>query len=270
MECQLADRAVYYETAGQGRPLITISGIPSDHRIIQSWLEPIFNKRSGWQRFYFDLPGTGRTSREGITRIDQVLDVVCDFIEAIIPAQPFTLLGLSAGGYLARGVIHRKRTLVEGVCLLVPWLSERHGQTLPSAVTFVRDPEMMAQLTPEDAEKLAGLAVVQNQKIVDWYRQVVVPARRAIDPSALEKHTYSFDIDEVSPVFEKPSLILLGRQDTHVGYQDGWAILDFFPRATLAILDRAGHALGVEQEGLFQALINEWLDRVEEFPGLVG
>jgi pimeloyl-ACP methyl ester carboxylesterase len=128
----------------------------------------------------------------------------------------------------------------------------------------------MAQLKPEDAEKVAGLAVVQNQKIVDWYRQVVLPARRAIGPSALEKYTYSFDIDEMSPVFEKPSLILLGRQDTHVGYQDGWAILDFFPRATLAVLDRAGHALGVEQEGLFQALINEWLDRVEEFPGRIS
>jgi hypothetical protein len=49
-----------------------------------------------------------------------------------------------------------------------------------------------------------------------------------------------------------------------MGYQEGRAILDLFPRATLAVLDRAGHVLGVEQEALFQALINEWLDRVEE------
>jgi pimeloyl-ACP methyl ester carboxylesterase len=268
MECQLADLAVYYETVGQGRPLITISGIPSDHRIIQSWLEPIFTQRAGWQRFYFDLPGTGQTSGAGITRIDQVLEVVCDFIDAIIPNQPFTLLGLSVGGYLARGVVHRKAALVEGVCLLVPWLSEHQGQTRPSPVTFVRGPELMAQLTPQDAEKLEGLAVVQTQKIVDWYRDVVLPARQGISASALEQYTYTFDLDEGSPVFEKPSLILMGRQDTHVGYQDGWAILDFFPRATLAILDRAGHALGVEQEGLFQALVHEWLDRVEEFPAL--
>jgi pimeloyl-ACP methyl ester carboxylesterase len=164
MECQLADLAVYYETVGQGRPLKTISGIPSDHRIIQSWLEPIFTQRAGWQRFYFDLPGTGQTSGAGITRIDQVLEVVCDFIDAIIPNQPFTLLGLSVGGYLARGVVHRKAALVEGVCLLVPWLSEHQGQTRPSPVTFVRDPELMAQLTPQDAEKLEGLAVVQTKR----------------------------------------------------------------------------------------------------------
>ncbi len=37
-----------------------------------------------------------------------------------------------------------------------------------------------------------------------------------------------------------------------------------FPRATFAVLDRAGHGLTMEQTGLFRALVAEWLDRVEE------
>lgn len=45
---------------------------------------------------------------------------------------------------------------------------------------------------------------------------------------------------------------------------DGWDILETYSRATFAVLDRAGHALGVEQEGVFQALLNEWLECVEE------
>ncbi len=256
--------AIHYKTVGRGKPFVTISGIPSDHRIILSWMEPIFLKRSGWQRFYFDLPGTGQTSGEGITSIDQVLDVVCDFIDAVIPGQPFTLLGLSVGGYLARGVILRKAALVEGVCLLVPWLSEHQDQPLPSPVVLARDPAAMARLSPDDTQTFEGLAVVQNHKIVDWYREVVVPAREEHHEPMIEQRTYSFDLDALSLPFERPALILMGRQDAHVGYQDGWSILEFFPRATLAILDRAGHALGVEQEALFQVLINEWLDRVEE------
>ena len=32
-----------------------------------------------------------------------------------------------------------------------------------------------------------------------------------------------------------------------------------------AVLDRAGHLLQYEQRDLFDALVNEWLDRVEEF-----
>jgi pimeloyl-ACP methyl ester carboxylesterase len=265
MEYQLDNLTVHYEVLGTGRPFITISGIPGDHHIIESWLEPIFEKRSGWQRFYFDLPGTGRTSGEGITTIDQVLDSVCEFIDAVIPGQRFTLLGLSAGGYLARGVAIRKAELIDGLGLLVPWLSEHEDQELPSPVTLFKDTEALAQLTPEDAEQLTGLAVVQDQKVVDWYREVVIPARQPLNRSMIENRTYSLNLEVLSKSFEKPTLILTGRQDTHVGYRDGWDILEKYPRATFAVLDRAGHALGVEQESLFQALVHEWLDRVETF-----
>ena len=80
----------------------------------------------------------------------------------------------------------------------------------------------------------------------------------------IEERTYSFDLEALTNPFEKPTLILTGRQDTHVGYRDAWNILEKYPRATFVVLDCAGHALGVEQEGLFRALIHEWLDRVEE------
>ena len=32
---------------GQGKPFIAISGIPSDHRIILDWLEPLFTGGQG-------------------------------------------------------------------------------------------------------------------------------------------------------------------------------------------------------------------------------
>jgi pimeloyl-ACP methyl ester carboxylesterase len=40
-----------------------------------------------------------------------------------------------------------------------------------------------------------------------------------------------------------------------------------YPRATFAVLDRAGHALPHEQEKLVIALMSEWLDRVQEHRG---
>jgi pimeloyl-ACP methyl ester carboxylesterase len=59
-------------------------------------------------------------------------------------------------------------------------------------------------------------------------------------------------------------LILVGRQDAMVGYRDAWDILKNYPRGTFVMLDRAGHNRQIEQETLFNALVNEWLDRVEE------
>ena len=40
--------------------------------------------------------------------------------------------------------------------------------------------------------------------------------------------------------FNKSTLILLGRQDSSVGYKDAWSILDNYPKATFAVLDKAG------------------------------
>jgi hypothetical protein len=50
-----------------------------------------------------------------------------------------------------------------------------------------------------------------------------------------------------------------------VGYRDAWGILEHYPRATFAVLDRTGHLLAVEHEALFRALAGDWLDRVEEW-----
>jgi hypothetical protein len=44
--------------------------------------------------------------------------------------------------------------------------------------------------------------------------------------------------------------------------------LESYPRATFAVLDRAGYNLPIEQERLFAALVEEWLDRVEEASSL--
>ena len=112
-------------------------------------MEPIFNTRPGWQRFYFALPGTGQTrGADWIRGADQMLDVICDFIDAVIPGKQFALLGLSAGGHYARGVAYHKPGLVNGLCLLVPWLSDHQNQSLPASEAFVEDPVLLVQLPP--------------------------------------------------------------------------------------------------------------------------
>jgi pimeloyl-ACP methyl ester carboxylesterase len=59
--------------------------------------------------------------------------------------------------------------------------------------------------------------------------------------------------------------MLTARQDHLCGYRDAWDLLDHYPRATFAVLDRAGHLVNIEQDALCQTLMREWLDRVEEW-----
>ncbi len=267
MECQLDRITIHYESIGQGRPLVALSGSPGDSRIGRSWTEPVFEARPGWQRIYVDLPGTPRTpGRDWITCADDVMDVLCDFVDAVIPRQSFAVTGASLGAYFAHGMAYRKEAQVDGVCLLAPWLTPEDAQPLPEPVLFIEDPEIRSQLDPDDAEFFTELFVIETQKTLDWYQNVVIPAREGADrkfwPRVMENWRFSFDIDSLR--FNKPALVIAGRQDTHTGYYDIQLIMECYQRGTFVVLDRAGHALGVEQEVLFRALFNEWLDRVVE------
>jgi pimeloyl-ACP methyl ester carboxylesterase len=80
-------------------------------------------------------------------------------------------------------------------------------------------------------------------------------------------YAFSFDVDALPHPCPAPTLIVTGKQDSMVGYSDAWKILENYPRATFAVLDRCGHFLEIEQEDLFHVLAGEWLDRVEEHAG---
>lgn len=273
MECQIKDLSVHYEVFGDGRPIVLLNGAGPDHRCMSGPLEPAFEKQSAWKRFYLDLPGTGKTEgKEWIANSDQILDIVLGFIESVIPGQHFALVGSSYGAYLARGVVYRKPALVDGLLMICPAVvADRKKRTLPQHVALVRDAKFMDRLEPSQRELFESFAVVQTKRTWERTRDEVITGLDIADKdffSRLQSHGYafSFDVDDISSPFDKPTLILVGHQDAMVGYSDAWGIVENFPRATFAVLDRAGHNLPIEQEALFTVLVSEWLDRVEENP----
>ena len=86
--------------------------------------------------------------------------------------------------------------------------------------------------------------------------RVVQPAIQATAPIANEiradpkRYGFSFDLAEAEKGFEEPTLIIAARQDMVVGYRDAWTILDSYPRATFAVLDRADHGWPLETPNL--------------------
>ena len=142
LECQLDNATIMYQSYGEGNPIIIMhGGGPNDHQYMVGNLEPLFEKRAGWQRIYLDLPGHGKTKwPQWITSHDQILDLLCDFIDKVIPGKKFSLIGLSWGGKLSLGIIDRRSEMVEGLYLNVPGTnSERSKRKLPMHFTLVED-----------------------------------------------------------------------------------------------------------------------------------
>lgn len=271
MECKLENITLYYEEYGKGKPIIMIHGFYPDHRLMSGCMEPIFINRQGYRRIYLDLPGMGRTKGEAwINNSDKMLDVIFNFIDEVIPGQNFLLAGESYGGYLSRGVVYREADRVDGLLLLCPAIiADFSKRNLPSRTVLVRDNALLSRLDKKDAEGFETIAVVQNEEIWQRYNDEVYSGVKIADAGFLEKlrkegYPLSFNPDALIKKFGKPTLFILGKQDDSVGYKDAWDILDNYPRGTFTVLDRAGHNLQIEQAGVFNCLVNEWIDRVEE------
>lgn len=272
MECELKGITLHYEEFGEGRPILILHGWGVDHRHIASDMEPLFKERAGWKRIYPDLPGHGKTpGKEWIHNQDMILDVVLDFIDKAFPEQRFVLAGASYGAYLARGIVLRRPASIDGLLLEVPVVVQGVKRRVPPHLTLLANPQIVSGLGP-DAADYFQLAVVQDRKIANHIQDFIASGAGIGDPvfqakirDIPENYAYSFDVDALPNPCPVPALIITGRQDSVVGYRDAWEILEKYPRATFAVLDRAGHFASIEQESLFQALAGEWLDRVEEY-----
>jgi pimeloyl-ACP methyl ester carboxylesterase len=264
------DIPIYYEIHGTGTPIVMIHGWSPDHRLMKGCMEPVFaSGDSPWQRIYFDLPGMGQTpGRPWIDGSDAMLSVVLEFIDGIIPNQPFVLAGESYGGYLARGVIKARPQQVTGLLLICPvGNQETYRDQVPPFRVLEKDEAFLETLSAEERQYFEGINVVQTQRVWAGFSADVLPGLKMADYAFLEnslgRHVpYAIDVDRVEQPYPQPTLLVLGRQDSVVGYRDQWQLLENYSRASFVVLDKAGHNLQIEQDVLFQALVKEWLERV--------
>lgn len=261
---------MYYEEYGVGRPLLLLHGWPLDHRHMVNDIEPLFVHRTGWRRFYPDLPGMGQTrANEVISHQDHMLDIIRAFIDTVAPGERFVVGGTSYGAYLARGLIYQRGSHIDGLFANVPVIqTDATKQRLPQPLVVREDNAFLTALSPSEQD-MRGFIVAQSMELLAEFRQVFDPAVQMADHDFLQRlrqnYAFSFDADNLATPFPAPTLFLTGRHDSWCGYREAYQLLDLYPRATFATLDRAGHALAVEQKIVFRALVSEWLDRVEEY-----
>jgi pimeloyl-ACP methyl ester carboxylesterase len=259
VEHVIDDVPMHYVEQGEGVPVLALHGAGVDHREVMGCLDPVFDASTGYRRIYPDLPGMGRTpAPKAIRGADDVLHVLLGFIDGVIGDRPMLVAGHSAGGYYAQAIASQRPHQVIGLALLCPLLAGIHD---------VPEHEVVAGSGSIGNAEFRDYFTVQTAGTFDRYERYVEPAARLVDESALARIGERWELS-TRPLeegsYRYPTLIVTGRQDSTVGYARAWEMLESFPRATFAVLDRAGHALPHEQPGLIRALVTEWLDRIHE------
>jgi pimeloyl-ACP methyl ester carboxylesterase len=254
MECQVGDVAVHYVEHGEGMPVLVLHGAGVDHREAEACFEPALGARGGYRRIYPDLPGMGRTAAPASLRsVDDVLDTLLRFADEVAGPGAVLAAGHSAGAYYAKGFATRWADRVAGLALVCPLMAG------------VRDiPEHRAVVAADDLgdDEFRGYFVVQTPEMLDRYQRFVAPAVPLADQAAMERIGERWELSTPEgPAYDGPTLVIAGRQDSTVGYAAAADLLDYYPRATLAVVDGAGHALPHEQPELLAGLIDDWLAR---------
>lgn len=261
MECLASDVPVHYVAHGEGMPVLALHGAGVDHRELEACLEPVFAATSGYRRIYPDLPGMGRTpAPEEVRSADDVLGILLAFVDGVVGDQPLLVVGHSAGGYYAQAITDRRPGRVRGLALLCPLLA---------GIRDVPEHHVVHGTDDIGPAEFRGYFTVQTPQTLDRFERYVGPAAALADQRALARIGERWEL--TSPPADQgpqrcPTLVLTGRQDSAVGYAGAWDLLEHYPRATFAVLDRAGHALPHEQPELLRVLVCEWLARVREWP----
>lgn len=291
---------IAYEDLGEGLPFLCLHGYYPDHRLMTGCLEPLFDSshrvqvppsalagraaggptRGTWRRIYPDLPLMGESiDPPDLRDSDTMLAWILGFIEEVLPPGPFLLAGESYGGYLARGIARALPGRVAGLLFICPAIVAPSAERdVPAHGPGLVEPGYGGSASPEDLEEFESVAVVRDSYCLDRSLREIAPGLRLARAGRLEAMRstgYSFSFDQLGragqprreeafdPVFDGPSLFLLGREDSSTGWRDALRLADRYPKASYAILDGAGHNLQIEAAGLFASLVGEWLGRCE-------
>jgi len=264
----------FYETVGQGPPLIAVHGGPgmSDHRGYARWLRPLADTH---QLVYYDLRGCGQSddAADGsYTHADFVADL--DALRAYLYPDRVAVMGTSYGGFIALEYALRHQDHLTHLVLADTAPSNHHHEAatqtalasgLPGISHALLDALFMGRMRDDDEFRRAYAA------IQPLYRTTADPAedRRALESIVFRYRTHNFAFSHNLPSYDlrdrlseiaTPTLVLCGREDWITPLDQSEYMAAHIPGAELAVYDHSGHRPMREENDAFIARIRGFLD----------
>jgi pimeloyl-ACP methyl ester carboxylesterase len=130
----------------------------------------------------------------------------------------------------------------------------------------VRDAEL--HFLPEAPERTTfdEIAVVQTNEVLAAYQRLVHSSSERTDRAFLETVRRRYVLPQ--PILAQlassgpPTLLLCGRDDHWVGFEDATRMLTSLPRAELTVLPDCGQLLPLETPERYRKIVGEFLARL--------
>jgi len=258
--CRVDDVRLYYESDGTGPPLLFVHGLGSSTRDWFGQVEPFAEQ---YRVLRVDLRGHGRSDRPaGPYHIPQFARDVAGFLRRLDAASAH-VVGLSMGGMVALQLAADAPALVRS---LVPVNS-------PADTRLQTWGDVWFYLARRTAVQLLGMRRVGRLLA---RRLFVKPDQEELRQEFVrrwaenDKQCYLWSVDAIMgwhieerlPSMRMPTLLVSSEHD-YTPVTEKNRIAARMPRADLAVVEDARHALPVERPEAFNALLRQFLARVE-------
>jgi pimeloyl-ACP methyl ester carboxylesterase len=248
--------SIYYESAGEGRPIVFIHANPFDHRL---WLYQVPRYSSLFRTIVVDIRGYGRSSKPEtpFSLRDMADDVLAVCRQEEIEHAIFA--GVSVGSGMAMLIGLDNPELVEALILvggssggsadpapIIDGYSEHdffpfYAQHLLNVVSPAFGASTLGRwlldLFIADAPHLSGLSIAQNFR-----------ARNACN------------MKDRLPLMSRPALVINGEHDPSL--HEGRISASLIPGAVHAMIPGAGHACNIEDPAAFDAAVLPFLGKL--------
>jgi pimeloyl-ACP methyl ester carboxylesterase len=253
------------EILGDGPSVICLHGLAVDRRVMQAVCEPALAE-SGLRRVYVDLPGHGE-SRADHTALsaDHLVAAIGDVIGAVTDG-PVALVGYAYGAYLAQAVTALYHG-IRGLALVCPTVEPDFARrTTPPRRVAVREDPLPFSDDPREKLAFEEVAVRQTAAQLDVFQRVIHPANIAVDQEAMAavraRYATSRPIWAALDEWDGPALVVCGRDDHWVGFEDAARLCRHLRRCELVVLPECGHLLPFEEPARWRALLLGWASRL--------
>lgn len=250
-----------YELRGDGAPLVMIHGAQGDQTMFAG-LAPAL--ATSFRVLTFDQRGSGLSEKPDM---DYSIAMLADDTAALMDhlgLSPAHVIGVSMGGMIAQELALRHprkvRALVLG-CTTAGGPKEIRAEGNALAAAYSTAP-MSAE------ERGAALARAAFSKGYLERHPEIIPAmiearrQRPIDPIALGhrmKALHEHDTYDRLPKINCPTLIITGKDDALIAWENSRILAERIPGSTLVLLEPAGHCFWLEQPDQSRAAILRFL-----------
>lgn len=253
------------EARGQGRPVVFIHGLTFDHALLHEASEPVFADGAvEARRLYLELPGHGAIPADPrAASAEGLVAALAAKIEALCEEPPI-LVGHSYGAYLALGLA--TQLSLAGLALITPVVEPDLGRRVVPPRRVARSESTLAYSAQADERAtFEEIAVAQTAPVLAAYQRVVQPASDRTDREFLEavraRYVLPLPIAAQLPL-TLPTLILCGRDDHWVGYEDAITILRVLTDAQLVVVPGCGQLLPIEAPEAYRDALRAFLSRL--------